>query len=167
MRFVRGTRWLPFAFALAVVLVLLALAFLLANLLVKGDQAGILVTLATTLLSDALLVLVIAHGTTGWRVVAVFVMALSALVLAELVRVASYVFDSAGWFLGGALTGLMLSASVMVIIRRRRARLSSKRQAAGLCGRCGYCLTGNMSGVCPECGSAVLVMGTGNGQEAG
>jgi len=30
---------------------------------------------------------------------------------------------------------------------RRRRRLKS-----GLCGKCGYDLTGNVSGVCPECG---------------
>ena len=34
--------------------------------------------------------------------------------------------------------------------RERRAR----RQAEGLCVACGYDLAGNVSGVCPECGSA-------------
>ena len=34
-------------------------------------------------------------------------------------------------------------------LRRRRAR----RAAAGRCARCGYDLTGNVSGVCPECGA--------------
>jgi hypothetical protein len=32
-------------------------------------------------------------------------------------------------------------------LRRRR------RQRKGLCVRCGYNLTGNVSGVCPECGT--------------
>ena len=36
-------------------------------------------------------------------------------------------------------------------IRRRRARLIR----AGLCRSCGYDLTGNTSGVCPECGTPV------------
>jgi hypothetical protein len=35
--------------------------------------------------------------------------------------------------------------------RRRRER----RIAAGRCVACGYNLTGNISGVCPECGTAV------------
>lgn len=34
-------------------------------------------------------------------------------------------------------------------LRRRR------RRAKGLCVRCGYDLTGNVTGVCPECGTAV------------
>jgi hypothetical protein len=29
------------------------------------------------------------------------------------------------------------------------------RQERGLCTRCGYDLTGNVSGVCPECGTAI------------
>jgi hypothetical protein len=35
-------------------------------------------------------------------------------------------------------------------IRRQR----QERRAKGLCERCGYDLTGNVSGVCPECGEA-------------
>jgi hypothetical protein len=35
-------------------------------------------------------------------------------------------------------------------LRRRRANL----RRAGLCTRCGYDLTGNVSGVCPECGGS-------------
>ena len=31
----------------------------------------------------------------------------------------------------------------------------AERRSRGLCGRCGYDLTGNVSGVCPECGTAV------------
>ena len=34
-------------------------------------------------------------------------------------------------------------------IRRKR----QERRAKGLCERCGYDLTGNVSGVCPECGT--------------
>jgi hypothetical protein len=37
------------------------------------------------------------------------------------------------------------------LIRKRR------RRSLGLCGVCAYDLTGNQSGVCPECGTAVPV----------
>ena len=37
------------------------------------------------------------------------------------------------------------------LIRRRRRR----RDRRGLCLKCGYDLTGNVSGVCPECGTLV------------
>jgi predicted RNA-binding Zn-ribbon protein involved in translation (DUF1610 family) len=30
-----------------------------------------------------------------------------------------------------------------------------RTQARGMCGRCGYNLTGNVSGVCPECGTPI------------
>jgi hypothetical protein len=33
--------------------------------------------------------------------------------------------------------------------------LRRKRRVPGTCLRCGYSLTGNVSGVCPECGSVV------------
>jgi len=38
------------------------------------------------------------------------------------------------------------------VIRRRR---QNRRRAQGLCPRCGYNLTGNVSGACPECGTPV------------
>ena len=37
-----------------------------------------------------------------------------------------------------------------VILRRRRRR---RLRAAHVCLQCGYSLTGNVSGVCPECGT--------------
>jgi len=43
-----------------------------------------------------------------------------------------------------ALVGM--DATIILVARRRRAR------ARRLCGTCGYDLTGNESGVCPECG---------------
>ena len=45
----------------------------------------------------------------------------------------------------------LLFLPAAVAFRRHRARL---RRGAGLCMRCGYDLTGNLSGVCPECGAA-------------
>jgi hypothetical protein len=41
-------------------------------------------------------------------------------------------------------------AARLVVVRRRRAR-----SRAGACHGCGYDLTGNVSGTCPECGAAV------------
>ncbi len=37
----------------------------------------------------------------------------------------------------------------------RRERRRERMRAAGRCGTCGYSLTGNVSGTCPECGTPV------------
>ena len=47
----------------------------------------------------------------------------------------------------------VLPALWVILWRRRRA--VRRRAQAGLCGKCGYDLTGNTTGVCPECGTAV------------
>jgi hypothetical protein len=44
-------------------------------------------------------------------------------------------------------------------LARRFRRGWCERTTAGLCGACGYNLTGNASGVCPECGRAVASSG--------
>ena len=41
----------------------------------------------------------------------------------------------------------------LALYRRERRR---RRALAGQCVTCGYALTGNSSGVCPECGTAVV-----------
>ena len=41
------------------------------------------------------------------------------------------------------------------LARVRRAALRRRRVERGGCAACGYALTGNVSGVCPECGTAV------------
>ena len=43
-----------------------------------------------------------------------------------------------------------LAAASLIALRARRAA----RRAGGVCASCGYNLTGNVSGVCPECGQA-------------
>lgn len=53
------------------------------------------------------------------------------------------------WVLWTFLAALLPAAAFW----RRRRRLSRSRR--GLCTACGYDLTGNVSGVCPECGNAV------------
>lgn len=44
---------------------------------------------------------------------------------------------------------LVVFALMLVVLPRRRIRVP------GRCSRCGYDLTGNVSGVCPECGARV------------
>ena len=47
---------------------------------------------------------------------------------------------------GGAL--ILIAGSFLVEAMKKR------RPPAGVCAKCSYDLTGNMSGVCPECGTA-------------
>ena len=50
----------------------------------------------------------------------------------------------------------------LIWIRRRWRRLRAEGRLAGKqCVACGYSLSGNTSGVCPECGTAILIEGRG------
>lgn len=53
----------------------------------------------------------------------------------------------------GAPPVAFVAAAIVSAARDNRRRLRLQRQAAGLCLRCGYSLTGNISGVCPACGT--------------
>ena len=59
--------------------------------------------------------------------------------------------------LAGVFFALQLPAWLVVGVwlwhRQENARLQEERRR---CERCGYSLTGNMSGVCPECGTSTL-----------
>jgi hypothetical protein len=52
-----------------------------------------------------------------------------------------------------ALTASLPSIRLIVLARRRREK--RRMGAAGRCSSCSYDLTGNVSGVCPECGMAI------------
>jgi cytochrome c553 len=54
------------------------------------------------------------------------------------------------WAVAAPLAALPLARGVRAWSRNRRKR-------AGLCRRCHYNLRGNVSGVCPECGTAITV----------
>ena len=56
------------------------------------------------------------------------------------------------WMLAGAL---VIPPGYLVCSRMRRSRRLRFRIEHGLCLRCDYDLTGNVSGVCPECGAEV------------
>jgi hypothetical protein len=45
-----------------------------------------------------------------------------------------------------------LGAVIGYIVAKRIDRRHAQRMAQGLCTYCGYNLTGNVSGTCPECG---------------
>jgi hypothetical protein len=49
---------------------------------------------------------------------------------------------------GGGIVGRSVAATI-------EDRRTEKRAAEGRCFRCGFSLTGNTSGVCPECGTPV------------
>jgi len=61
----------------------------------------------------------------------------------------SYAVFSPPWFIVGLLGGYPVFAFARGLIRRRRRR----RERHRLCLKCDYDLTGNVSGVCPECGT--------------
>ena len=44
---------------------------------------------------------------------------------------------------------------IWLLIRTRRFLVLRRRRKNGLCLQCGYNLTGNVSGVCPECGTSI------------
>ncbi|MDB5292284.1 MAG: hypothetical protein JWL69_3525 [Phycisphaerales bacterium] len=45
--------------------------------------------------------------------------------------------------------------STLSYIKAKKARIIEARKAAGACLTCGYDLTGNVGGTCPECGRKV------------
>ena len=51
-----------------------------------------------------------------------------------------------------AVALLITVACIVGILHLYPAWISGKRKARGECPICAYCLTGNLSGVCPECG---------------
>jgi predicted RNA-binding Zn-ribbon protein involved in translation (DUF1610 family) len=54
------------------------------------------------------------------------------------------------------LVSLLLVLPAFRLAAWRRHRAIRRRLAAGLCRSCGYNLTANVSGVCPECGTSVI-----------
>lgn len=54
--------------------------------------------------------------------------------------------------LAAAAVGFAFAAGILV--RSVKRDLPAARRKHGLCAYCGYDLTGNVSGVCPECGSS-------------
>ena len=46
--------------------------------------------------------------------------------------------------------GILLGATAVLVYLDRR-----RRPGPGFCAECGYDLTGNVSGICPECGRAI------------
>jgi hypothetical protein len=49
--------------------------------------------------------------------------------------------------------GLILAPVALFVLLEIPALRRDRRWRRGLCARCGYDLTGNVSGVCPECGA--------------
>ena len=64
--------------------------------------------------------------------------------------------DGPGAFLLGLLVGLpggLVVATVLIQVILQAMRPCLRRERPGRCRRCGYDLTGNASGTCPECGT--------------
>jgi hypothetical protein len=70
-----------------------------------------------------------------------------------------YIIDpghASPWLAAGAAVTLLPLAAVAVRVHWHAHRVA-RRRAAGECLRCGYDLTGNVSGTCPECGTPAQV----------
>jgi len=53
------------------------------------------------------------------------------------------------------LWALLVLSGGCTLIGLRLWRRSARERTRGLCSTCGYNLTGNVSGICPECGTAI------------
>lgn len=78
-------------------------------------------------------------------------------------------FASPRWFFSFAVALAILAVSALTwgYIGGRVVGALNARQASlmkGCCSACGYSLTGNISGVCPECGTRVSVTSVGLNQ---
>ena len=69
-------------------------------------------------------------------------------IIGALVLSIFYNYAGALCFMFGAAAGLPIGALIW-------ARAFQHRAAARICRNCGYNLTGNTSGVCPECGTRI------------
>ena len=54
---------------------------------------------------------------------------------------------------------ILLLVVSQLLLMRRTVFLPHRRRMRGMCTRCGYDLTGNTSGVCPECGTTIEARG--------
>ena len=71
-------------------------------------------------------------------------------------------WGGSGALAGGYLTQLSVPLAWIAIVsgtlpgvRLWRWRFNARRRESGCCTTCGYNLTGNVSGICPECGKSV------------
>ena len=61
---------------------------------------------------------------------------------------------SAAWIAGAPVWPFLVAATTLPLIRWRAYGKQLRMNAPRRCRSCGYDLTGNVSGVCPECGVA-------------
>ena len=115
-----------------------------------GHMVGSYIAVAV----PALLMILTGHGD---RSGLVLVIALAPFVLPFiLIAAISRPHEFIGPIGGLVLVLLYMPGFTFVLMRGSRARQRRERWAAGRCIRCGYSLTGNTSGVCPECGRPII-----------
>ena len=64
-------------------------------------------------------------------------------------------FNWTGWSVTSPLWAWMVLFGILPALKLLRLRRKHRLRRAGRCVNCGYDLTGNVSGSCPECGTAV------------
>jgi hypothetical protein len=78
-------------------------------------------------------------------------------IIYQLVDVVPYPQMKRDWVIGSlVLAGAALGFLWLALASHRKASRQRKRLKNGHCVPCGYDLTGNVSGVCPECGTAAI-----------
>lgn len=71
--------------------------------------------------------------------------------LARMVVLPFAAYEAAFFFLVAAIPGVLLQGLYILLM----VRVWRTRERSSPCGTCGYDLTGNESGTCPECGEAI------------
>ncbi len=68
-----------------------------------------------------------------------------------------HLFDDPHWTVKFPLHLFLVVLAPLVIFPVLPSVIGRRRRKLGLCVKCGYDLTGNESGVCPECGTIIAV----------
>lgn len=58
-----------------------------------------------------------------------------------------------GWSAAGGAVAGAIAAILSARVAPRMSRVRRRRKMEHVCANCGYCLIGNVSGICPECGT--------------
>jgi hypothetical protein len=64
-------------------------------------------------------------------------------------------FGGSFWLVGAPIWLIACATAIFPVVQFGRWRQRQRSRKVRACSKCGYNLTGNISGVCPECGTAI------------